>query len=352
MVQPCIQRARFARRTVLIALCLGGCSNDPAGAADAGASAEERFSFFVTSLKAMRALSGSEDGFGGDLRFGETGPGAGLRGADKICAAVAERSAKGASAKRWRAFLSATQGEDGEPVHAIDRIGDGPWYDRVGRLVAATKADLLHARPRGADSAIVNDLPNEDGVPNLRPDPNEPEVDNHDVLTGTNSEGRLYSATATCKDWTSALGDPATEGRPRVGHSWERMGGVAPRPDGGPGGPIVNGMFPRGPGPLDGGAGVPNGPQGCPAIAGPGPSGAGGPMDADDGGMEPRICTAGEGPMMRGGPGGAPSWMSVLDEAGCAAGINLVQTGPPDLRVPTVGSGGGYGAIYCFALSP
>jgi hypothetical protein len=46
------------------------------------------------------------------------------------------------------------------------------------------------------------------------------------------------------------------------------------------------------------------------------------------------------------------NWMSALDEAGCAAGASLVEMGPPDSSNPTVGSGGGYGAIYCFALEP
>jgi hypothetical protein len=36
----------------------------------------------------MQALSGNEAGFGVDLRYGETGPGAGLRGADKICTEI------------------------------------------------------------------------------------------------------------------------------------------------------------------------------------------------------------------------------------------------------------------------
>jgi hypothetical protein len=31
---------------------------------------QEKFSFFVTSLAALQQLSGSQDGFGGDLRFG------------------------------------------------------------------------------------------------------------------------------------------------------------------------------------------------------------------------------------------------------------------------------------------
>ena len=46
------------------------------------------------------------------------------------------------------------------------------------------------------------------------------------------------------------------------------------------------------------------------------------------------------------------NWISSLDEAGCAPGVNLVETGPPDPSNPTVGSGGGYGGFYCFALAP
>jgi hypothetical protein len=37
---------------------------------------------------------------------------------------------------------------------------------------------------------------------------------------------------------------------------------------------------------------------------------------------------------------------------GWGAGVNLEQTGPPQPGVFTVGTGGGYGAIYCFALEP
>jgi len=53
----------------------------------------------------------------------------------------------------------------------------------------------------------------------------------------------------------------------------------------------------------------------------------------------------------RGGAGGS-QWISALDTAGCAPGIRTVEMGPPDDRVPTVGSGGGYGGFYCLALSP
>lgn len=245
----------------------------------------ENFSFFVTSLVRLQELSGSQSGFGGDLRYGETGPGAGLRGADKICAEIAELSMPGASRKPWRAFLSAIEGEDGNVVHAIDRIGEGPWYDRLGRVLALQKADLLHDRPEGADPEIINDFPNEDGVPNHQPDPTQPEVDNHDMLTGSDEEGRLYSDTATCLSWTSNAGNRTLEGRPRVGHSWPRFGG----PGGGPGG--------------------------------------------------------------GGGMNGA-NWMSSLNESGCAPGVSLIEMGPPQESSRTVGSGGGYGGFYCFALVP
>jgi hypothetical protein len=253
------------------------------GAPDADLSQLDKFSFFVTSLAALQDLSGSDQGFGGDLRFGETGPGAGLRGADKLCATIAERSMPGAGAKPWRAFLSVSDDGTGHPVNAIDRIGDGPWYDRLGRVLAPTKADLLSTRPLNGDATIANDFPNEDGVPNPKPDATQPAVDNHDMLSGSTPTGRLYAATASCNDWTAATG-ASTEGKPRVGHSWPRTGG-----GGGPGGP---------------------------------------------------------------GGGDINSWMSSLTESGCAPGVNLVETGPPDPNSNTVGSGGGYGGFYCFALVP
>jgi hypothetical protein len=162
----------------------------------------------------VRAISGSADGLGGDLRFGETGEGAGLRGADKICAAVAEKGIAGAGTKTWRAFLSTTT------VHAKDRIGSGPWYDASGRQVASNLTQLLMDRPADADLAIKNDLPNEHGIPNKTDGSN-----NHAVLTGTGPDGMLYTGAtptsdSTCNDWTSK--EPS--GHPWCGHSWPRTG--------------------------------------------------------------------------------------------------------------------------------
>jgi hypothetical protein len=240
----------------------------------------ENFSFFVTSWVAMQRLSKSPNGFGGDLRYGQAD---GLSGADKICTEIAETSMAGAGAKGWKAFLSVVKGPKGTPVNAIDRIGAGPWYDRLGRVVAMDIAGLATKRPTGGDAEIAGDLPNEDGVKNHNPDGME--VDNHDTLTGTDNTGKLFSTDPkfTCKDWTSSVG---SDGTPRVGQSWER-------------------------------------------AAGSFPGGMGGGGMADYGG-----------------------WKSALTEAGCAAGASLVEMGRPNPLNPTVGSGGGYGGIFCFAQKP
>jgi hypothetical protein len=256
-----------------------------------------RFSFFVTSLKAIQELSKSENGFGGDLRFGKTGPGAGLLGADSICECIAEQSMKGSGVKEWRAFLSVAKGPDGKQVNAKDRIGNGPWYDRTGRVVAMNKADLLHERPV-ADEDIINDLPNEDGYPNHRPDPSKPEVDNHMTITGSDTSGILYADNATCEDWTSTT---TTTSNPRAGLSW-------PRADFDP---------------NDGGDFNPDESM---------------PDSLPDEFNDPDLFKN--------------SWISNFSLPGCEAGISLEETGGPLPGEKIIGSSGGYGGFYCFGLTP
>lgn len=255
------------------AAATGGATSG--GASSTGPATTEKFSFFVISYAAIIDLSGSDKGFGGDLRYGQAD---GLAGADKICTEVAERGMP-KNGKTWRAFLSTTK------ENAIDRVGEGPWYDRRGRVFAMTKADLLHTRPLGADTAIINDFPNENGVTNHNPDGTQ--VDNHDMLTGSGIDGKIYKATATCSDWTSSAAD--TSKKPRVGHSWPRSGG--------------------------------------------------------------RGSTSGSSDNVA----GMAHWISALDESGCAPGQYQPTAGqydgPPGTD-GTVGSGGGYGGFYCFALTP
>jgi len=243
-----------------------GAGTGTGGSVDPGTL--DKFSFFVTSMAGLQKLSKSQNGFGGDLRYGTAD---GLTGADKICTELAESSMPGSSAKQWHAFLSTTK------VNAKDRIGTGPWYDRLGRLVAQDMTGLLKERP-DADPAIKQDLPNETGTPNHRPNPNAPEDDNHHTLTGSNGQGTLFSATATCKDWTSTSMNNATTGdgvgRPKTGFSWS----------------------------------VQNRTQ----------------------------------------------WIDGQLEGGCGAGVTGVgsENGGSDPSNPIVGSGGGYGGFYCFALTP
>ena len=183
-----------------------------------------RFSFFVTSLVAMRALSGNDKGFGGDLRYGLTGAGAGLRGADKICSDVAERGLKGSAAKQWRAFLSVSDAGNGAKMDAIDRIGAGPWYDRQGRLLAANISGLTSADRPAGDAVIASDLPNETGE--LNHAAGGVTMDNHDVLTGSDKTGRL-NANPNCADWTTtANGSGTGMGKgPMAGHAWPASSG-------------------------------------------------------------------------------------------------------------------------------
>jgi hypothetical protein len=187
------------------------------GAAGSGGATSTKFSFFVTSLSGMVELSKSDQGFGGDLRFGEA---TGLAGADKICATLAEQSLPGSGAKGWHAFLSTAKGGPSDaPIHARDRIGKGPWYDRLGRLVANDVTALQSDRPMGADAAIRNDLPNERGEPN-HTTTTQGMDDNHDTVTGSNAMGMYDSANgSTCNDWTSTASTGGSKG-PIVGHSW------------------------------------------------------------------------------------------------------------------------------------
>jgi hypothetical protein len=215
-----------------------------------------RFSFFYTSLDAMRRLSGSQNGFGGDLRFGMP---TGLEGADKICQTIARDL--GFGAKTWRALLSVTRGPQGAPVHAIERIGEGPWYDRKGRLIAQDRAGLLAERPAG-DPEVINDLPDESGE-------GTSPLGHTSAITGTNTMGRLYSPDAknTCNDWTS-----------------NRLEAIF----------VMTG--------------------------------------------HPSFTT------------GASNWLQSHPERSCVPGVRLGDAGNGDGS--SIGSGGGWGGFYCFALTP
>lgn len=158
-----------------------------ASAPAAFAQSSSDMSFFITSA-----------GPGNGAKLG------GLAGADAHCQLLAEGA--GASGKTWRAYLS-----NGNPeVHARDRIGDGPWHNAKGVLIARD-LDELHGPANKISKE--NGLDEKGAMINGRGD--RPNM--HDIMTGSDAEGRLVPG-MTCNDWTSD-GD----GRTFVGHH-DRMG--------------------------------------------------------------------------------------------------------------------------------
>lgn len=63
----------------------------------------------------------------------------GLKGADAHCQKLA--TAAGAGNRTWRAYLS-TEESGKRGVFARHRIGQGPWYNAHGVLIAANLTDL------------------------------------------------------------------------------------------------------------------------------------------------------------------------------------------------------------------
>jgi hypothetical protein len=86
----------------------------------------------VTSPITLAASAGP--GKGADL--------GGLEGADRVCQTLAQ--AAGAGSKTWRAYLSTQAVGGAQAVNARDRIGNGPWKNAKG-VVVATNLDNLHS---------------------------------------------------------------------------------------------------------------------------------------------------------------------------------------------------------------
>jgi hypothetical protein len=180
-----------------------------------GAAPAQPMSFFITSV-----------GKGDGANYG------GLAGADAYCQQLGSAAGRGAPVV-WHAYLS-TQGANA--VNARDRIGNGPWYNARGQVVAQNVGQLHgdtieQARIGNAlgkqfslteKNTIVNgvgDMPNQ-----------------HDILTGSQADGRAYTDTAdhTCSNYTSNVDVPAAQrGAPpgppgpqvQLGHSDKQGGG-------------------------------------------------------------------------------------------------------------------------------
>ncbi len=163
-----------------------------------GETANNTMSFFITST-----------GMGDGANLG------GLEGADAHCRTLA--TAAGAGDKTWRAYLSQQASQGAEAVNARDRIGEGPWYNAKGVLVAS---DLAELHSDASKLSKEHSLTETGEVVSGRGDtPNR-----HDILTGSNLDGTAPSGEEdqTCGNWRSN----AETGSALVGHH-DRQGGGA-----------------------------------------------------------------------------------------------------------------------------
>ena len=146
--------------------------------------------FFITSV-----------GIGDGANLG------GLAGADAHCQALAD--AAGSGQRTWRAYLS-TQGDGA--VNARDRIGDGPWANVNGLIMAASVSSLHH------DNSNFNweHSLDENGEQFPSRIDGDPDFSEHDVLTGTQIVGTAFTTgeDRTCGNWTSN-----DEGSAMLGHA-------------------------------------------------------------------------------------------------------------------------------------
>ncbi|MGH9338682.1 MAG: hypothetical protein ACRD1R_03615 [Acidobacteriota bacterium] len=158
---------------------------------------EQRMTFFVT---------GAGPGNGANL--------GGLEGADRHCQALAQTV--GAGDRTWRAYLSSASG-DQAAVNARERIGQGPWYNAKGVLVAQN-VDELHGENNLTKETVLNE---KGEMVNGRGDsPNR-----HDILTGSQLDGTAFAGDSdtTCQNWTSG-----ESGSAQVGHHDRQGGGANP----------------------------------------------------------------------------------------------------------------------------
>ena len=198
---PRVLRGDLSRAVLLgaaaaaLAAACGRSSTDPD---------DRRPSFFVTS---------AGPGNGGNL--------GGLAGADAHCRQLAE--AAGVRDRTWRAYLSTSASGGQAAVNARDRIGNGPWYNINGALVANSVAEL-HGDAPGItkETALTERGTVVTGVGDTPPV-------RHDILTGSQADGTAFPGPddRTCGNWTSSAGVGA--GSAQVGHSDRRgTGGAAP----------------------------------------------------------------------------------------------------------------------------
>jgi hypothetical protein len=186
---------------VLLAAC-GQANEAPTSAAQAPAETTQSVpqSIPMGGAKSVTRFFVTSKGLG---RGGNLG---GLAGADAHCQALAKAAGSGDHA--WRAYLSTSAAANQPAVNARERIGNGPWYNAEGNLVAANLNDLHSDNSKiNKKTAVTENLEPVNGVgdtPNM-----------HDILTGSRPDGTAFPSgeDLTCGNWTSN-----GAGRAQLGH--------------------------------------------------------------------------------------------------------------------------------------
>jgi hypothetical protein len=113
----------------------------------------------------------------------------GLKGADAHCQALAD--AAGAGSRTWRAYLST------DSINARDRIGNGPWHNANGDLIASSLGELHSDKANINKETAVDE--NGKVVNGTGDSPNR-----HDILTGSRIDGTAFDdgEDHTCGNWT------------------------------------------------------------------------------------------------------------------------------------------------------
>jgi hypothetical protein len=150
-------------------------------------------SFFVTSAPI---------GKGGDL--------GGLAGADAHCQQLA--GTVGAGGKTWHAYLSSAETPTAKAINARDRIGNGPWQNAKGEVIAANVEELHGPNSKISAENILTERGTRVAGVGMTPVW-------HDVLTGSDREGRAFpgNINMTCNNWSSS-----EFGKAMLGHSDRR----------------------------------------------------------------------------------------------------------------------------------
>ena len=179
----------------------GGGGAPGGGGQGGGRGPQQPMSFFITSA-----------GKGEGANYG------GLTGADAYCQQMATGAGRGGAT--WHAYLS-TQGAGA--VNARDRIGNGPWYNARGQMIAMNNG-ALHGdtidqarvgNAMGKQISLTEKMTVVNGVGDM---PNT-----HDILTGSRPDGTAFTdgMDHTCNNYTSGADGM---GQVQLGHS-DKQGG-------------------------------------------------------------------------------------------------------------------------------